>query len=98
MQMALTWGILGVLFMRFLFPLLKRAFEKLSRKKSALLCGILTVFMVINLAATSVVVKRWQRRMEKSPPNNRIEYAIDYIYGDEKMEWLFPNMWFIESK
>lgn len=98
LQMALAWGILGVLFMRFLFPPLKRVFEKLNGKKGSLICGILTVFMVINLAATFVVVIRWQRRLDNAPPNNNIECTIDYIYGDEKMERLFPNMRFIESK
>jgi len=94
LQMALTWGILGVLFMRFLFPFLNRAFEKLNGKKGAQLCGILTVFMVINLAATSVVVTRWQSRLDGTSPNNSIERAIDYIYGNEKMDGLFPNMRF----
>lgn len=98
LQMALVWGILGVLFMRFLFPILNWVFKKLNRKKSALLCGILTVFMVINLAVTSVVVIRWQRRLENILPGNSIERAIDYIYGDEKMERLYPNMCFIDLR
>lgn len=94
LQMALIWGILGVLFMRFLFPLLKRALEKLNRKVSVLLCWIVTVFMVINLVATSAVVTRWQSRLDDASPSNSIERAIDYIYGNEKMERLFPNMQF----
>ena len=98
LKMALIWGMLGVLFVRFLFPPLKQSFEKLNGKKGALLCGILTVFMILNLAATSVVVTRWQRRQENIQPNNGIERAADYIYGDEKMEWMFPNMRFVYSE
>lgn len=94
LQMALTWGILGILFMRFLFPLLNRVFEKLNGKKYAQLCGILTVFMVINLTATSIVVTRWQNRLDGTSPTNSVERAIDYIYRNDKMEGLFPNMRF----
>jgi len=96
LKMALVWGIFGVLFMRFLFPLLNRVFEKLNRKKGTLLCRILMVFMVLNLATTSVVLTRWHRRQENILPGNSIERAIDYIYGDEKMERLYPNMRFID--
>lgn len=94
LQMALAWGILGVLFIRFLSPLLNRAFAKMNGKKSVLFCGILSIFMTLNLAATSVAVTRWQERQESIPPGNSIERAADYIYGDEKMEQLFSNMRF----
>lgn len=94
LQMALIWGILGVFFMRFLFPALKKLLEKLNRKNGSLICVVLTVFMVINLAATSVAISRWHTRKEGTAPQNSLERVIDYIYGNEKMERLFPNMRF----
>jgi uncharacterized membrane protein len=98
LQMAIAWGLLGVLFMRLLFPILTRAFEKLNNKKCALLCAVITAFMLVNLAATTVVILRWRERINAVPAQNSIEQVIDSIYDDEKLEQMFTGMRFLDGK
>lgn len=94
LQMALTWGALGVWFMQVLYPPIKRLFQRIGGKKSAIACGVMTVFMMVNLLCTSMAVLRWRARLTELPATNRIEQVLDEKYGNEEMAKKFPNMRF----
>lgn len=97
LQMALIWGVLGILFMRLLFPVFVKLIGKLNKKRGLALCGILTLVMALNLLVTSVVISRWQDRLQGFPPENSVELLIDNTYGNERMNRLFPNMRFVNN-
>ena len=93
--MGVIWGILGILVSHLIFPLIKEPLSRLRGKRGILLCGVLTVFMVVNIVATTTVIQRWQNRVRDIPAQNMIEAVIDQKYTNTKMEALFPNMDFI---
>ena len=96
LKMALMWGALGIIFIRFAFPLLKRVLEKLSGRSSRVLCIVMTVFMAINCTVTSLAITRWRDREE--PADSAVIRWIDETYDDEAMEHIFPNMVFADGR
>ena len=94
-KMALMWGVLGILFIRAAFPLVRRALEKLRGRGSRALCAVMSVFMVVNLAVTCGALTRWHNRGDE-PAGSAIVQWIDDTYDDETMSRLFPNMVFTD--
>lgn len=97
LKMTLVWGLLGIVFSRFLFDAVNKLFEKMRGKAWRIACGCLTVFMVINLTLTGMCLVRWSDRHEGIPPANQIERFLDKTYGDDRMEKRFCEWSFIDK-
>lgn len=94
--MTCLWGILGVLFIRLIFPLLQRVLPRMEGKVWSLACAFLSVFMTVNLLLTASAVWRWGEREDSMPASNDFEHFLDERYDDEAMAKIFPNMKFRE--
>ena len=95
LEMAILWGILGILF-SYLLPVFEKVFDKMRGKAWRVACAGLTVFLVADMVVTSMCLVRWRDRHEGIPADNRIEQMIDDIYPDEFMEKRFCNWYFIK--
>ena len=93
--MTILWGIMGLIFARLAVPGLDRMFEKMRSRKWHMICTCLSVFMVINIAATSLCILRWSARHEGDPPENFMERIVDSWYGDDVMTQRFCEWHFI---
>ena len=94
LKMALLWGVLGILFVHFIYPYLSRLLNKCRGRISKIACIILTVFMAANLLVSSVAVLRWRERTNDMPPSNKVEEILDQFYDDETMKEIYTNMRF----
>lgn len=94
LKMALLWGVLGILFLYFIYPPLRRLLNKSRGKTAKILCAILTAFMVVNILVSSAAVLRWRERINNMPPSNEAEESLDQFFDDETMEKIYPNMRF----
>lgn len=95
-HMTLAWGLMGIFFADEFVPLLKRAALIVYTAPGNYLCGLLSVFMLINFVLTAVCIMRWSQRHRGIPASNRFLEYIDRKYDDEKMsgrfcEWSFIN-------
>jgi len=97
LQMALIWGVLGVIFSYLLVPLLQKLFGLLHGRlwKTATVC--VTVFMIINITLTAACLVRWKNRHEGIPPQNCVAAVIDETYPDHKMETRFCEWSFLDE-
>lgn len=95
LQMAVIWGVLGILFIRVIYPAINKLFYKISGKGWRILCILLSVFMAINLIVTSAAIYRWRARANNIDAGNTITEWIDNTYNDQRMSELFPNMQFV---
>ena len=59
---SLAWGILGILFIKFLLPPITKLFMKMNGKGWTIAGWIITVFMVVNLAVSMYAFYRWGAR------------------------------------
>lgn len=91
---SVFWGVLGVVWIKRLFPLVSSFILKIPRIIAKPLTWICVVFFSIDLMVSGLAVWRWSRRLENIPPQNVITANIDKHFDDERMERIFPNMVF----
>lgn len=95
LKMALIWGVLGITFTRFVFPILATYLEKIDGKFWKIGCIVLSIFMAVNFFFSSAAVMRWKERLTGyTPPANALEQFLDKTYGDNEMQKNYPNMKF----
>ena len=88
------WGLLGVVFMKILFPLLMRIVDWIPRKPGKILAMLLAVFFVFNVAISAASVYRWSERVAGIPAKNAVAVFLDKHYPDSRMQTVYPNMTF----
>lgn len=94
LQMALFWGVLGLLFMEIIFPLTNQVLHRMQGKCLTVACAMLGIFMAINLIVTVAALSRWQQRQSDIPAVSMIEKTLDRYFDDAIMTELYPNMRF----
>lgn len=97
LQMTIIWGIIGVVYLYLVAPRLNRLFMKMQSRFFIVGSIVLTVFMVVNLIATSFCLVRWSERHKEIEPTNKVERYIDKTYDDARMKKLFCEWWFIDE-
>lgn len=94
---SLFWGILGVLWIKEIYPRMAFWILKIPNKIGKVLTIVLLIFMIINSLCSGLVVYRWSKRVEGVASHNTLERVIDDLYPNEKMEELFPNLTFRQN-
>lgn len=96
LQYSLYWGLLGVLWIKELYPRLARWILKIPNRVGRPLTLALCAFMVFNCVMSGLSVLRWVERREGQSAGNRVEVFFDERYPDERMEKIFTNLVFTE--
>lgn len=95
-EKTIIWGIVGVVFIKFLAPMFDKLFDKVQNHVLNKCCFILSIFMFINIAFTSVCLVRWKNRHFDIMPINNFTEFIDRKYNDDFMEERFIEWYFIK--
>lgn len=91
---SVFWGVLGVLWIKDLYPRMAKWILKLPNRFGKCLTWVLVAFMVVNAAVSCVAVWRWSERVAgQSAPSSFWEF-VDQRFPDERMERIFANMRF----
>ncbi|MCM1124989.1 MAG: putative ABC transporter permease [Lachnospiraceae bacterium] len=91
------WGILGVLWIKNIYPRMTRWILKLPRKPGKAAVWVLTVLLMFNIAVSGISVFRWSRRIEGIPAKGPFWETVDQCFPDERMEQTFPSMKFTSN-
>ncbi len=91
---SIFWGVLGVLWIKNLYPRMAALILKLPNELGKLLTWVLTVFLAINAVITVTAVARWSQRIEGTAESSAFFDVIDDRFDDERMEHIFANMEF----
>ena len=94
LQMTLLWGLLGISFVRLVFPYLSLLLGKLNKRSWNIVCAFCSAVMAINLLVSASAVMRWGERMEQEEADNEWEEFLDVRFHDERMRETYPNMVF----
>jgi len=95
LYMACLWGILGLLFARFLFQPIQIVFGMLTGWINTTVTILAMLWMLCNLLTSAVAVLRWRRRTEGHAAQKRWEFYMDKHYNDAKMKAVYGNMQFV---
>ncbi len=91
---SLFWGVLGVLWIKSLYPRMAKLILKLPERGGKILTWAFAVFFAVNIAVSGVSVYRWSQRVEGVEPSAPFWEFVDERFPDERMEKVFANMVF----
>ena len=91
---SIFWGVLGVLWIKRLYPLMAKWILKIPNRVGKALTWVVFAFFVLNAAVTCLALARWIQRMDDIPPQNAFMEFVDERFTDERMERIFPGMVF----
>ncbi len=94
---ALIWGLLGLVWVRYLYPLAAKLIEKIPKRTGVIITAFLLLFMIYNSAISIYATQRWTNRSDGVPAQNRFEEYLDRSFDDKRMEMLFPHMKDVET-
>ena len=91
---SVFWGLLGVLWMKNLYPRLARWILKLPNRLGKAFTVAMAVFLVVNGVVTLLAVDRWSERIAGEPAVTAADRLFDEHFPDARMERVFANMEF----
>ena len=87
---CLLWGVVAVVWLKFLYPPLSRLIERLPQRFGVLLCRGFLIFMTVDILLSSAALTRYHERRRLIPPPNKVAEWIDNTYMDGYMANRFP--------
>ncbi len=95
---SLMWGLLGVLWIKRIYPLLSFLVLRIPDKIGKILTWVILVFFIFNITASGFVMARWTMRTSGVEASSAVSRYIDRHYPDERLEKIFPNWSFSVNK
>lgn len=89
---SLFWGILSLCWVKWGYPLLSCAIEKIPNRWGKAITWVLVVYMAANMAISGLAVSRQTDRHMGIPPANAVSEFLDIHYPDSFLEKFYPNM------
>ncbi len=89
---AFCWGLLGIVWIKDIFPRLSKLIEKIRAKSGKVFTFILLIYMILNMTVSSLAVWRQSQRYEDVPATNWLLTSLDEYYPDEFLKKFYPNM------
>ena len=89
---VLCWGILGLLWIKAIYPKVSGWIESFPIKLGKILTWILFIFMILNMVISSLAVHRYSSRYCHIPPQNKFDIFLDKAYPDKVLKSIYPNM------
>lgn len=89
---SVFWGLLGLIWVKELYPRLSRLIEKIPNRWGIPLTWVLVVFMALNMVISGLAVARQTERHAGIPASNAVEVFLDRHYSDERLKKVYTNM------
>lgn len=89
---SIYWGVLGMIFIKHIYPFISRNIEKIPNKIGIIITWVLFVFMVFDVVISFCAVKRQTQRSYDIPAQNKFQQFLDNTYTDDYLKNVYPNM------
>lgn len=89
---SLCWGVLGLLFIKHIYPFISRIIKKIPNKVGVPLTWIIFVFLIIDISISGCAIWRCVNRSHGIEPKNSFDTFLDTQYPDEFLQELYPTM------
>ncbi|MEE1160309.1 MAG: putative ABC transporter permease [Atopobiaceae bacterium] len=86
------WGLLGLVWYKFVMPNLLYAIGKPTTKRAAIFVGVLAAYLCVDIFMTLAVLNRMTERDEGIPATNAFDKYLDENYTDEWIHHRFQNL------
>lgn len=90
------WGLLAIAWIKWILPKILNWITYIPHSTKFSLTWILVCFMTINILISALALSRQTERREHLPADNQFELLLDYLYPDERLAQIYPNMIYLE--
>ena len=91
------WGIIGILFLKFIYPNLKKLEKYIHNKWVKVVTVILIIFMTYDVTISCMAAGRQMERHDGIGARNKLESYLDKKYADEVLDKVYNNKREVES-
>ncbi|MBO5478981.1 MAG: putative ABC transporter permease [Clostridia bacterium] len=88
---CICWGILGVLFIKFVVPLLQKIDVYLENKQFKCITAMLACFMILNIGISCAAGVRQNERVQEIEATTKMDVFLDKYYPDAVMDKVYSN-------
>ncbi len=92
LKFALMWGLLGLVWVRYIYPAFCYVLEKMPKKIGKIITIFLVIFMIINSAVSMYAIHRKTERSKDIPAQGIVDEFFDEHFDDEYLDFIYPNM------
>lgn len=85
------WGLIGVFFLKVVYPFLLNIDKWAENKKFRIFSYIFIIFMIFNITISCLAANRQEERRKKIPPKNNLDIFLDRAYPDIYMDRIYNN-------
>lgn len=96
--LMLFWGILGVAYMRFVYPRMAKLIDRIPKAPKRFFTVVIVVFLSANMALSAMAVGRWSERVSGIPAEGSVDTWLDRRYPNELLKSIYPSMEFCHRK
>lgn len=89
------WGILGLVWVKDLYPVLSRAIQRIPKKAGRALTIGFSLFMAVDMALSAGAVYRQSQRINHIPAENAVQTFFDTYFPDEFLDFIYPHMQYV---
>ena len=89
------WGILGMVWVKDLYPAMSRTIQKIPKKVGRPLTVVFTVLMAIDVLLSAGAVYRRSERVNNIPATNVVQAFFDEYFPDSYLDFVFPHMQYV---
>lgn len=89
------WGVLGLLWVKDMYPVLSRTIQKIPKKIGKPLTIGVTLFMAADILLSAGAVYRQSERVNSIPATNGVQTFFDTYFPDEFLEIIYPHMEYV---
>lgn len=93
-EYCVFWGVLGVFFIKEVYPLFNKIIKYFSDRTIKVVTIIFIIIMVPNMILSTLAVRREVARIHHVPATNSLNRFLDKHYPNSYLEKVFPNMIF----
>lgn len=88
---SVFWGALALIWVCKLYPVFVKLLRKIPDQFGRKLSILLFALLMLNIGISAMAVTRWTNRQNGVPAVTQTEQAMDYLYPDGHMEWLYGS-------
>lgn len=92
---SVFWGVLGLVWVKDLYPVVSRKLEQIPKKLGRTLTIVFTVFMIADMLVSAGAVHRQYERVNQIPAANPVQGFFDRAFPDSVMEVIYPHMQYV---
>lgn len=93
LQYSIFWGFLGIIWIKLIYPQIKKLIDKFNKSESIKLMKITIIFLIFDTLLTLGAIDRAKKFEQKIPPSNKIEEIYDKYFGVDYLNNMFNNRW-----